>query len=202
MKTHFIPFIHSLENYRPFDAVEAVHLDTLRRFVSENSDVFWQRTFIQGHVTGSAFVVNEGRSHTLLLFHAKLNRWVQPGGHLDDSDQSPSAGALREAIEETGIASLTLEKRDIFDIDVHRIPFRSKDGQSEPAHFHHDVRYLVIAKEKNVRISAESLGYRWVPLTDLADRNGSGHDKDRNNGEGIGSDEPGLVRMANKLLHA
>jgi 8-oxo-dGTP pyrophosphatase MutT (NUDIX family) len=187
MKNAFAAFSRALANHVAFDATEAKHLATIRQFVSENSDAFWQRTTLAGHVTGSAFVINAARTHTLLLHHAKLNRWVQPGGHLDDSDDSPARGALREALEETGIAALLLASEDIFDVDVHAIPERNKSGdpsQHEPAHFHHDARYLVIANETTVALSDESLGFRWVELATLA----------------TGNHESGLVRMAKKVI--
>lgn len=184
MKTAYATFIADLKNHHPFDATEAAHQTSVSQFVTANSDVFWQRTTTQGHVTGSAFVVNAARTHTLLLHHAKLDRWVQPGGHLDHSDASPAHGALREALEETGILSLTLASHSLFDVDVHAIPERNKDGLHEPAHFHYDARYLVNADEDTVQISTESLGFRWVLLGELAE----------------GANESGLVRMAKKML--
>lgn len=185
MKNAFSAFPLALANHAAADVTEAKHLATIREFVSENSDAFWQRATIAGHVTGSAFVVNQAHTHTLLLHHAKLNRWVQPGGHIDDNDDSPAAGALREALEETGIATLSLASDVLFDVDVHAIPERNKDGKHEPAHYHHDARYLVIAADRTVKLSDESLGFRWVALAELA----------------TGNHESGLVRMANKVLH-
>lgn len=176
--------MQSLENHQPFDATEAAHLLIVRDFVREKSAAFWQRSTLSGHVTGSAFIVNNDQTHTLLLHHAKLNRWVQPGGHLDETDDSPAAGALREAIEETGIAALSLASDALFDVDVHLIPERNQDKIHEPAHYHHDARYLVIAGVKDVTISSESLAFRWVALTELAG----------------GRHESGLVRMARKLM--
>ncbi len=180
----FAPLMHALENHTAFDTIEAGHLATVRHFVSENSDAFWQRTTASGHLTGSAFVVNPTHTHTLLLHHAKLNRWVQPGGHLDDSDASPAAGALREAVEETGINGLVLASGALFDVDVHVIPRRTKGTIDEPAHLHHDARFLIIADGKGVKISTESLDFRWVALDALAG----------------GNHESGLVRMAKKVL--
>ena len=184
MKNCFSHFYAALQNHHAADAIEARHQATVSQFVYENSDVFWQRQTIAGHVTGSAFVVNTAFTHTLLLHHAKLERWVQPGGHLDDSDASPAAGALREAIEETGISTLQLADIALFDIDVHAIPARDKNGENEPAHLHHDARYLVLSSDETVTLSAESLGFRWVKLTELA----------------AGNHESGLVRMAKKAL--
>ena len=184
MKNASTLFLAALDNHHPRDACEATYLHIVRTFVAAQCEAFWQRTTPQGHVTGSAFVINAARTHTLLLHHAKLNIWVQPGGHLDQSDASPAAGAIREAIEETGILSLTLATDRLFDVDVHQIPERNKNGICEPAHYHFDARYLVVAEQDNVEISAESLGFRWVALTELA----------------AGKNESGLVRMAKKVL--
>jgi 8-oxo-dGTP pyrophosphatase MutT (NUDIX family) len=188
MKTDWNFFAAALNAHQAFDAIEAVHIAKTLTFLAETKSRFWQRATLQGHVTGSAFVVDQHHSHALLLHHAKLNRWVQPGGHLDETDDSPAAGALREAIEETGIATLTLASEALFDVDVHAIPARNKDGMNpnanEPAHFHYDARYLVISPQSAVAISEESLGFRWVALRELAE----------------GNHESGMVRMAKKVL--
>jgi len=184
MKTAHTTFLAQIKNHTAFDAAEAAHRVNMIQFVALNSDAFWQRETPQGHVTGSAFVVNNTRTHTLLLHHAKLNRWVQPGGHLDETDATPAHGALREAIEETNILSLALASQSLFDIDIHPIPERRKDGLHEPAHLHYDARYLVFANQSTVQICEESLGFRWVLLRELAD----------------GVNESGLVRMAKKMF--
>jgi 8-oxo-dGTP pyrophosphatase MutT (NUDIX family) len=183
----FSAFSNLLDRHQPIDATEQAHWHRVREFVSANRARFWQRSTLEGHVTGSAFVVDRSQQFTLLLHHAKLNRWVQPGGHLDDSDDSPAAGALREALEETGIAGLALKDGALFDLDVHPIPERNKSGEHEPSHFHYDARYLVIAPTDHVSISDESLGFRWVALRELA----GGASEKR---------ESGLVRMAKKAL--
>ncbi len=93
------------------------------------------------HFTASAFVVDESCEHVCLVTHAKLGRLLQPGGHVEPSDATLEAAALREAQEET---SLELEFHPAaprpFDLDIHLIPERP----DEPQHFHLDVRYLVV----------------------------------------------------------
>lgn len=153
----------ALRAHVAFDAIEEKHrLDTIL-FIAQHPDNWWQRDSHEGHVTAAAWVLNAERTHALLLHHAKLSRWLQPGGHLDSTDESAAHGALREAIEETGIATLSLVNSVLFDIDVHPIPAR----KTEAAHFHYDVRYLVVANETNVVISEESLGAQWMSISEI-----------------------------------
>jgi 8-oxo-dGTP pyrophosphatase MutT (NUDIX family) len=159
-----IALLAALESHRAFDAhEERYRLDTIS-FVSQHHGQWWQRTTLAGHITASAFVLNATHTHALLLHHAKLNRWLQPGGHLDSTDVFPHSGALREAREESGIGALELVTQQLFDVDVHPIPARG----AEPAHLHYDVRYLVMARDDGVTLSDESLGFKWISLHDIA----------------------------------
>ena len=122
----------------------------------------FQRTFLPGHITGSSWIINPKRTKTLLVHHAKLNKWVQPGGHAD-GDENVLNVALREAEEETGLKVLN-PSPDIFDIDIHPIPAR-KDF---PAHFHYDIRFLVVANEdERIVVSEESHDVQWIALDQL-----------------------------------
>jgi 8-oxo-dGTP pyrophosphatase MutT (NUDIX family) len=123
----------------------------------------FQRThFYPGHFTASAWVLNVEKSKTLLLHHAKLNRWLQPGGHAD-GDTDVRAVALRELSEETGLQPVFVSEHFI-DLDVHAIPAR----KSDPAHDHFDFRFLMIADEfQPIRQNHESTELRWIPLEAL-----------------------------------
>jgi 8-oxo-dGTP pyrophosphatase MutT (NUDIX family) len=158
---------------------ERYRVDTIY-FVRRFPQSWWQRSVGEGHVTASAMVINRQRTHALLLHHAKLNRWLQPGGHIDDADISPAYGALREAQEESGLPQLALASENLFDVDVHAIPARG----AEPAHLHYDVRYLVIANAMDIALSDESLAFQWKPLNDLLD----------------GDTDESIARMARKVL--
>jgi len=125
----------------------------------------YQRTHLPGHITGSAFIVSPDFRQTLLVHHAKLNRWLQPGGHCD-GDQDVTRVALREGEEETGLHTLRLSTSSIFDLDIHPIPQR-KDF---PAHDHYDVRFLVYGDpSEKITVSEESFDVRWVLLSQLED---------------------------------
>lgn len=150
-------------------AVDVEHPDVQRHrahildFVDAHPDAL-HRSCTEGHLTGSALVVDPRARRILLLLHAKIQRWVQPGGHAD-GDANLAAVALREATEETGIDGLAVDPTPI-DLDVHR--FRSV-RTDEPDHDHLDVRFLVVAPAgAEVATNHESEGARWVTLDELA----------------------------------
>lgn len=146
---------------------DQIRVDHVRQFVRVHADCF-ARTCVEGHVTASAWILSPDHRRVLLVHHRKLDRWLQPGGHAD-GDPDPLGVALREAREESGLERLgPLAGRAPtwpLDVDVHVIPARA----GEPAHLHHDVRYLFVAAPDEVpRLSAESRAIRWFDVTDLA----------------------------------
>lgn len=120
------------------------------------------RTERPGHFTGSALVVHADLERTLVLFHTKLQIWVQPGGHADGDANLPAV-ALREAEEETRIDGLRVWPVAV-DLDIHRVA-----PPKEDAHLHYDVRFVVLAPEgATVAANHESEAQRWVRPDDLA----------------------------------
>jgi 8-oxo-dGTP pyrophosphatase MutT (NUDIX family) len=137
--------------------------DFVSRFLEllKSNDAF-QRTHLPGHITGSAWIINNTKDQTLLVHHAKLNKWVQPGGHAD-GDENVLQVALREAEEETGLRNFKITET-IFDIDIHIIPAR-KDF---PEHQHYDIRYLLEADiTEQIVASEESHDVKWIEISEL-----------------------------------
>lgn len=131
-------------------------------FLDRHPDAL-HRSCREGHLTGSALVVDPSTRRVLFLFHGKVRRWLQPGGHAD-GDANLAHVALREAQEETGIDDLEVVGPAI-DVDVHR--FHHAAG-TEPDHLHLDVRFLVLAPPGAVAVTNhESEGIRWAPVDDL-----------------------------------
>ena len=122
-----------------------------------------ERTFAEGHFTGSAWLVSRDGERALLTHHRKLDRWLQLGGHAE-GDPDLAAVALREAREESGIENLAVEG-EIFDLDRHLIPARG----NEPAHWHYDVRFVVRAfGDESFVVSDESHALAWRSIEELA----------------------------------
>lgn len=155
------PLLQLLSTHQPFDSHEQRMLADIIAFVREHQN-FYSRDLLIGHLTGSAWIVDETLSHALLLHHGKLNKWLQPGGHIED-DADMLTASLREAREETG-ADVRPHSPAIFDVDVHEIPARA----DVPAHLHYDIRFLLIAdKAAPLLVSSESKDLAWVALAQI-----------------------------------
>lgn len=140
----------------------------------------FHRDHFPGHITGSAWIVNKDRSKVLLVHHAKLNRWLQPGGHADGEENVLNV-AMREAEEETGVTGFKILRTGIFDMDIHVIPAR----KDIPEHLHYDLRFLLEADEHApLSVSEESHDVKWINCKDLASFN----------------NEPSVVRLRDKVL--
>ena len=152
-----------LQNYRPFDAHETAMVARLKRFLAAPGAHFGRDLAGHapdwGHVTGSSWIVDEGGENVVLVFHRKLGKWVQPGGHCEGESDVLSV-AVREAREETGL-DVWAHDNAIFDVDAHEIP----EYWNTPAHVHYDVRFLLRANAaQSPVVSAESRAVRWVSL--------------------------------------
>lgn len=112
-----------------------------------------------GHVTASALVLDHTGEHALLTLHPRVGRWLQLGGHCEDSDISITAAALREAAEESGIEGLRIEP-EMAALHVH--PLTCSLGVPTR---HLDLQFIAHAPAGAPFIrSAESLDLRWWPL--------------------------------------
>lgn len=151
-----------LRAYRERHPGESEVIDRFTALLSDHADCFERHHFSPGHITGSAWLVDEAGENVLLTHHRKLDAWLQLGGH-SDGDPDTAAVAIREAEEESGL-SVALLWPEIFDIDVHEIPARKND----PAHYHFDVRYaLTSTSGRDYSVSDESHDLAWVPTDQL-----------------------------------
>ncbi|MGI9018684.1 MAG: NUDIX hydrolase [Euzebya sp.] len=103
------------------------------------------------HVTGSALVV--GARGIVLHRHKRLGLWLQPGGHLEKGEW-PAQAALRESMEETGLALRHHQDPPVLlHVDAH-------DGGR--GHRHLDLRYIVTGDDSDPAPAAgESQACHW-----------------------------------------
>lgn len=147
--------LKSLQQYKHKYPEESKIVEQFSAFVKNNEDCF-ERSLHIGHITGSSVLLNPAKDHILLTHHAKLDKWIQLGGHADGNSEALEV-ALIEAKEESGIEGVSPLLTEVLDIDIHKIPANSKD----PEHFHFDLRYLFIANTEDFNISNESIDLKW-----------------------------------------
>jgi 8-oxo-dGTP pyrophosphatase MutT (NUDIX family) len=153
--------LEKLAIYKKKHPQESKITDKFIDFVFSNPNCF-SRRLEAGHLTTSCFLVGKEQSSCLLLHHKKLNKWLQPGGHLDG--QSPQEAILKEIKEETGLQEVDFLQNEIFDLDIHFIaPY--KDTKK---HYHYDIRFLIGAKTENIKKNHESKAICWVQFDKLS----------------------------------
>ncbi len=115
------------------------------------------------HVTASAIVI--GERGVVLHKHKRLGIWLQPGGHIEEEEDPPTA-ALREAQEETGLpVAHPINGPRFIHIDVHPGP---------RGHTHIDLRYLLQAPDTQpgplaTDESQEVAWFFWESAVKIAD---------------------------------
>lgn len=149
--------IQMLHEYHPTASEELAYKERMLTFIENHDDCF-ERSLAIGHITASAWLLNKEQTHALVMHHAKLDRWVQLGGHCDGNPNVLSV-AIKEAQEESGIQSIAPIHDTIFDIDIHLIPANSKEQE----HYHYDVRFLLhVTSDEQFIQNNESKELRWI----------------------------------------
>lgn len=165
----------TITDYLSLHELEADSLNLLLEQIKkeEASQLISRKNFV-GHITASIFVVTKDKK-VLLLQHKKLNKLLQPGGHIDMTDGSTLDAALRELEEETGLLREQLLHRPLipgrratpFHIGTHHIP--EHPAKQESAHYHHDFQYLATVEDEHaVTIDpTESNTWQWTSWDDF-----------------------------------
>lgn len=138
---------------------ETVILDPISSLLVQGASLT-NRKSLPAHITASGVALRE--DSMLVVKHRKLDRWLQPGGHIKPGE-NPIQAALREVSEETGLTSAahSWHSQHPFpiDIDIHEIP--ANDEKHEPAHLHVDFRYFVTT---GARMNSPELEWKYEDL--------------------------------------
>ncbi len=146
--------VRAVTGWQPEDERSAAALPRTLEFLRRGPDVM-ARAYRAGHVTASAFIVNDDRERVLLCLHGRFNMWCQVGGHCEPEDETLGGAALREATEESGIAGLILDPVPV-SIDIHAVTC-----SIGPTH-HYDVRFALLAPPGAAeQVSVESHALGW-----------------------------------------
>lgn len=153
--------VDQLEHWRPSGFGDESLRHTMLAFL-DSAPAGCLREHAPGHVTASSIVLDETGAHVLLTLHPKVGRWIQLGGHCEESDETVVDAALREAREESGIHELSIDPALL---SAHTHPITCSLGVPTR---HLDLRFVVRAPQ-GARIvrSTESTDLRWFPVRDL-----------------------------------
>ena len=102
----------------------------------------------------SAFVLNH-ENKILLIWHKKFNKYIQPGGHLNEGEE-PYEAAIREVLEETHI-HINIPNTE---------PFSVGDYHNNVGH-QIDYQFIAFAENEEIRKNDESFKAGWYSLEDL-----------------------------------
>jgi 8-oxo-dGTP pyrophosphatase MutT (NUDIX family) len=152
--------IDLLTAYRPADPDEQRFRMEMLDLAAAAGDPFDRHHYLPGHFTASGFVVHPAGDRVLLVHHAKLDLWLQPGGHVEPVDATLLDAAVREITEETDLGGLRPVTDAIFDIDIHVFPERA----DQPEHRHYDLRFAFVAVDDVPAIGPEILDFDWLDL--------------------------------------
>lgn len=159
-------FVAALDLYRADTQDEATDLARARDLLAATDP--WSRS-VPLHVTGSAIVVHPPSGRVLLRWHERQQAWLQVGGHADPGETDPFVTALREGIEETGLADLRAWPGPEPTL-VHLVAVPVPAGKGEPAHEHLDVRYVLATNTPDaIEPETPQARLRWMTAAEAVD---------------------------------
>ncbi len=115
------------------------------------------------HFCVTTYVYDEESDRFLMIRHRKLNKWLPPGGHVDENEL-PEDAAVRECLEETGVPVELIGERAPVEGGMVR-PFGAQLNVIHPGqHEHMDLIYLAHPSgPKDLRFNEqETDGAQWV----------------------------------------
>ena len=119
------------------------------------------------HFCASAFVINPINKKILLVKHHIFDKWVQPGGHIEENE-TPEEAAVREVYEETGLKISLIGERFPREDDLIR-PLGIQCNRKENGDKHFDIIYVGTPNNLDtpLKISSESKDIGWFTRKEL-----------------------------------
>lgn len=120
------------------------------------------------HFCASAYVIDPHTKKILLVKHKKFNRWVQPGGHVENNETFEET-ALREVYEETKQKVTLIGDRFPRENDFVRPLGIQKNYGTIPGDTHIDVIYAAVPNKDSMIVydPKESTGAKWFSREEL-----------------------------------
>ncbi len=112
------------------------------------------------HYVATVYIVQG--NNVLLHFHKKLNKWLPPGGHVENNEL-PDEAAIREVEEETGLKVKIISPKHKSFSGVRSLPLPAFISEEDIGdHYHIDLIYL--AKVISGKLNKD---FKWFAEKDL-----------------------------------
>jgi len=139
----------------------------------DKGEIFSRKNTV-GHITASGIVISRRNHEVLMLHHDFFQLYLQPGGHVSESDKSPLEAARENVKGATSIPKLDhmpfhFDENIPIDIDTHHIP--EDQNKDEAPHWHHDFRYLFFTDSPTEKLDineSKYSDYKWCDINELA----------------------------------
>jgi ADP-ribose pyrophosphatase YjhB (NUDIX family) len=170
MGLHFAKSVHDEEAYRAVQSIAmemtAVAMDRpVEQMEALRATLFSRPTPLSG---GDAAIIDE-QGRILLVKRADNGKWAMPGGALEVGE-TPAEGAVREALEETGLRCRAVSLIGVFDSRL--------CGTTSPHHLYHFTFLCQPLNEGQLERPShafEVLDVRWFPEDGLPTDIDPGH---------------------------
>ena len=162
-------YVDEIRNYPAQIEQEAADRLEMLRLCELHGDGLLTRDCDTAHMTGSGFIVNAARTHTLMVYHNIYQSWSWTGGHADGEEDLMQV-ALREAKEETGAEVKALWPQPV-SLDIVPVFGHFKRGHYVRAHMHLNLTYaLVVPDDARLVVKPdENSGVKWIAFDRLRD---------------------------------
>lgn len=178
-------YLEAIEKYQAISEQEKNDQRIMLEHIKNHGDLTLKREQEIAHFTSSSIILNEEKTHMLMIHHNIYKTWTWTGGHMDGEEDFLQV-ALREAREETGLSQLKVFSEAICSLDILPVWGHIKRDSYVSAHLHFNASFIFIAsREDSLKIKPdENSDIKWVPLTEVNEH----------------SKEPDIIQVYNKLL--
>ena len=150
-----------LEAYRPDCPQEEADRALMLRAMERHNDLLGRENPVM-HFTASSWIVSPARDRVLMVYHALYRSWSWTGGHAD-GEEDLRAVAVKEAMEETGLAEVRPLILEPLSLELLSVAAHVKRGRHVSAHLHLNLTYLLEADPAAPLRSApgETIAVAW-----------------------------------------
>lgn len=177
-------WIEAVKKYNPCNEQEKMDKELTLKCIDMFDDLLTRENQLI-HMTSSSLILNKDKDKFLMVHHNIYNSWSWTGGHADGEADLLKV-AVREAMEETGIANVHPVNADILSLDIIPVQGHMKKGKYVSPHLHISAAYLLQADENEPLAVKhdENSAVKWIHIQDMM----------------AASDEPHMRKIYSKII--